>query len=114
MDYFWKNYQFLCAKKGVSVYTAAKECGVQSSASVSYWRKGSKPKSENLSRMLQYFDVDPYDFFYVDLEAKEKTASIPPAVDDPLYCAIQELSPVQQQLVRGFVAGLKANQTTSL
>lgn len=41
---FWNNYQYLCNKRGVSTYEAARKCGIKSSASVTYWRQGSVPK----------------------------------------------------------------------
>ncbi len=115
MDYFWSNYQYLCAKKGVSVYEAARQCGVKSSASVSYWKNGSRPKAENLNKMLDYFDVDPHELFHVDLTCKDKyAADAAKFSNDPLYNQILKLTPQQRSVVQGFIAGLMANTDNSL
>lgn len=115
MDNFWKNYQYLCAKKGVSVYEAAKACGVKGTGTVSYWRKGSKPNTDNLNRMLDYFGVDPYELVYGDVEAADKAGTLATqAANDPLYNAILRLTPQQRTLVQGFIAGLMAKSDISL
>ena len=115
MDNFWKNYQYLCAKKGVSVYDAAKACGVKGTGTVSYWRRGSRPNTENLNNMVNYFGVDPYELVHGDIEAQEKAArEFALATDDPLYNAIQKLTPQQRTLVQGFIAGLRANSDMPL
>ena len=115
MDNFWKNYQYLCAKHNLSVYEAAKKCGVSSSATVSYWKKGSRPKAENLNKMLELFNVEPFQLMYSDLEEEERMARFPqPTVNDPLYLSIQKLNPQQRTLVQGFIAGLMANSENSL
>ena len=115
MDNFWKNYQYLCAKKGVSVYEAAKACGVKGTGTVSYWKRGSRPNTDNLNRMLEYFGVDPYELLYGDLEASAKAAMFSDKMsDDPLYNAIINLTPQQRTLVQGFIAGLMAKSDISL
>ena len=115
MDNFWKNYQYLCAKKGVSIYEAAKACGIKSSGTISYWRQGSKPNAETLNRILDYFDVMPNELIHEDLEAKDKAKQFQSQVaDDPLYSAILKLTPQQRILVMGFIAGLSANSDNSL
>lgn len=115
MDNFWKNYQYLCSKKGVSVYEAAKACGVKGTGTVSYWRKGSKPNTDNLNRMLEYFGVDPYELVYGDIEASDKADSLAGRIsNDPLYNAILNLTPQQRTLVQGFIAGLMAKSDISL
>lgn len=115
MDNFWKNYQYLCAKKGVSVYEAAKACGVKGTGTVSYWKKGSKPNSDNLNRMMDYFGIDAYSLIHDDIEQRERNNMFTTkAAEDPLYNAILKLSPHQRTLVQGFIAGLRANSDISL
>lgn len=115
MDNFWKNYQYLCAKKGVSVYEAAKACGIKSSGTVSYWRNGSRPNAETLNNMLAYFGVDPFEFIHGDIEAHDRAKQFQSQVaDDPLYSAILKLTPQQRILVMGFIAGLSANSDNSV
>ena len=115
MDNFWKNYQYLCAKKGVSVYEAAKACGVKGTGTVSYWKHGSKPNADNLNKMVEYFGVDAYQLVYGDIEAADKANSFAgKAINDPLYNAILNLTPQQRTLVQGFIAGLMAKSDISL
>lgn len=107
---FWKNYEFLCRKKGISIYDAAQKCGVMGRGTVSYWRRGSKPNAENLNNMTKFFDVTAYDLMYADLEAEElasRNAAV--ATNDPLYAAIAKLTPQQKQIVMAFAARLNAN-----
>ena len=115
MSNFWKNYQYLCSKKGVSVYEAAKACGVKGTGTISYWRQGSKPNADNLNRMLEYFGVGAYDLVHGDIEASDKANDISyQAANDPLYNAITRLTPQQRTLVQGFIAGLMAKSDISL
>lgn len=115
MTNFWKNYQYLCERKGLSVYDVAKDCGVKGTGTISYWRQGSKPKTDTLQKICDYFDVSPTDLLHGDLEQKEKsTYAYAQALDDPLYAAIIRLTPEQRVLVKGFIAGLKANSDMPL
>ena len=115
MTNFWKNYQYLCEKTGESVYDVAKECGVKGTGTLTYWRQGSKPKSDTLQKICDHFGVTATDLFHNDLEQREKsTYAYAQALDDPLYAAIVNLTPEQRVLVKGFIAGLRANQDISL
>lgn len=109
MNNFWKNYQYLCNKKGVSVYEAATANGVTSASSVSYWRKGSTPHVDTLNKLRKYFDVT-YDLVYQDIELLESSPAPSHLQEDPLYSDIMKLNTTQRTLVKGFIAGLLANQ----
>ena len=115
MSNFWQNYQYLCEKHGKSVYDVAKECGVKGTGTLTYWRQGSKPKAETLQKICDYFGVTASDLFHNDLEQREKRAyAYAQATDDPLYAAIIKLTPEQRVLVKGFIAGLRANEDITL
>lgn len=55
---FWSVLLELCKEKGVSPNHVAGEIGL-SSASVTYWKNGSIPRSLTLSKLADYFDVTP-------------------------------------------------------
>lgn len=115
MTNFWKNYQYLCERNGESVYDVAKACGVKGTGTITYWRQGSKPKSDTLQQICDYFGVTATDLFHNDLEQREKsTHAYAQALDDPLYAAISQLTPEQRMLVKGFIAGLNANSNMLL
>lgn len=106
---FWKNYEYLCQRKGVSVYKAASDCHIKGTSTISYWRRGSKPNAENLNALTEYFGVTASQLIYDDLTAIGQTESASRADDDALYYAIKKLSPQQKQVAMAFIAGLTAN-----
>lgn len=53
---FWENYVELCIKNNTSPNAVAKAIGI-SSASVTYWKNGSKPRDTALKKIANYFDV---------------------------------------------------------
>lgn len=55
---FWNILLELCKEKGVSPNHVARAIGL-SSASVTYWKNGSIPRSLTLSKLADYFDVTP-------------------------------------------------------
>lgn len=115
MSNFWKNYQYLCEKNGKSVYEVATSCGVKGTGTITYWRQGSKPKADTLQKICDYFGVTATNLFHDDLEQKEKTAdAFAQAANDPLYTAILNLTAEQRVLVKGFIAGLRANSDMPL
>lgn len=53
---FWKNFIELCAKHNTSPNAVAKAIGI-SSASVTYWKNGSRPRDTALKKIADYFNV---------------------------------------------------------
>lgn len=64
----------LCARKGVSVATMCRECGI-SSASATGWKKGSKISLVNKQRIANYFGVSASVFL-----EKEPSPAVPVSV----------------------------------
>lgn len=60
--------QKLCNERGISVYKATTEIGLNRSA-VAKWKKGAIPNGETLQKMAQFFGVD------IDYLLGEKGAS---------------------------------------
>ena len=53
---FWKNYQTLCAQKGLSANKVAKDLSI-SSGSVTNWKNGTIPSNATLQKIADYFEV---------------------------------------------------------
>ena len=53
---FYENFIRLCRKAGKAPSVVAQEIGLNNS-SVTYWKRGSIPKSETLRRLSEYFGV---------------------------------------------------------
>lgn len=110
MSDFWKNYVYLCNKRGISTYKAAQECGTTSSGTVSNWRHGTKPNADSLNALTAFFGVTAYELLHCDLEAEDKASRNSANVaNDPLYQAIAKLPANKRAIVAAFVAGLNAN-----
>lgn len=70
MTRFFEQYTKLCKEQGKSANGVAKEIGLPSS-SVTYWKRGSLPRSETLERIAAYFDVS-VDYLQGYTDVKEK------------------------------------------
>ena len=53
---FYENFTRLCRKAGKAPSVVAQEIGLNNS-SVTYWKRGSIPKSETLRKLSEYFGV---------------------------------------------------------
>lgn len=70
MTRFFEQYTKLCKELGKSANGVAKEIGLPSS-SVTYWKRGSLPRSETLERIAAYFGVS-VDYLQGYTDVKEK------------------------------------------
>ena len=53
---FFDRFQALCEKKGVSVYRACTDAGLNRSA-VAKWKAGGKPNGNTAAKLAQYLGV---------------------------------------------------------
>ena len=53
---FFDRFQALCEQKGVSVYRACTDIGLNRSA-VAKWKSGGKPNGTTAAKMAEYFGV---------------------------------------------------------
>lgn len=58
---FWNKFLELCNKNNISPNAVGKEIGL-SSASITYWKNGSKPRDTAIMKICDYFGL-PYDYF---------------------------------------------------
>ena len=131
---FYQRLHEICKSKGTTVTKMVKELGL-SSANMSNWKKGRLPKTEIAFKIANYLDVTVYDLmgekpklsnlFCVDKKTLDKTidkiiesASVPEknpsTITDErireLYELTADLSEDDVNILRAFVAGLKANR----
>lgn len=67
---FFDKYAVLCKKKGVSVYKACTDLGLNRSA-VAKWKAGATPNGTTIALMADYFGVSS-DYLLYDEQQKEK------------------------------------------
>lgn len=77
--------QKLCDERGISVYKATMEVGLNRSA-VAKWKKGATPNGETLKKLAQFFGVD-YNYL---LEGKSERSDAEIASEDPELSEILE------------------------
>jgi len=53
---FWERFKVLCESAGMTPNGVAKKIGL-SSATVTYWSKGTKPTYESIKRVADFFNV---------------------------------------------------------
>ena len=53
---FFNRFQSLCAERGISVYKACTEIGLNRSA-VAKWKAGGKPNGTTAAKLAEYFGV---------------------------------------------------------
>lgn len=59
---FWQNFTRLCRENNTSATRVCKELGI-SISSATDWKNGSVPSKTSLSKLGEYFGVDPQTFF---------------------------------------------------
>lgn len=72
---FYKNFVDLCKQRGVSPSAVAKEIGLNNS-SVTYWKKGSEPKTSTIEKLADYFNVSPTYFLGLEQRLEENLPDV--------------------------------------
>lgn len=114
---FFHRFKELCDERGISIYKAATEIGLNRAAA-NKWKSGSVPNGQSLNKLADYFGVstdyllgnvnDP--FFYVDNEkikaeinSYETERDVLNEVDIAFYDGYRELSEDDKETVRDMV-----------
>ncbi|MDF2838376.1 MAG: helix-turn-helix protein [Evtepia sp.] len=63
-----KEIENMRLKRGWSIYTMAKECGLDQSTISAWYHKGRKPSVESLEKLCEGFGITMSRFFAVDDE----------------------------------------------
>lgn len=112
---FWRNYEYLCRVVGKSANAVAAQCGVNSSGTVTAWKKkNALPKQSTLNAIAAYFNVDVNDLVYADLTIKNaESASVSESeLDKCVSVTLNDVLPEEVGIIHAFFAGLKASRKT--
>jgi len=105
---FFDRFQTLCEKKGVSVYRACTDVGLNRSA-VAKWKAGGKPNGTNAGRLAAYLGVTT-DFL---LEGKEPEATGRQVSDEEIKFALfggEEVTDAVYEEVKRFAAFVRQRE----
>ena len=107
---FFNRFKSLCDEKGISVYRACTDIGLNRSA-VAKWKSGGKPNGTTASRLADYFGVTT-DYL---LEQTEHREAVRPAVSDEdikfaLFGGSGEITDAMYEEVKQFAAFLKQRE----
>ena len=104
---FFDRFQSLCEKKGISVYKACTDIGLNRSA-VAKWKAGGKPNGNTAAKLAQYLGVTT-DFL---LTGQEKPK--PKVTDDDIKFALfggdGEITDAMYEEVRQFAAFVRQRE----
>ena len=109
---FFNRFKALCDEKGVSVYRACTDIGLNRSA-VAKWKSGGKPNGTTAARLADYFGVTT-DYLLEQTEQRAP-AQIRAAVSDEdikfaLFGGSGEITDAMYEEVKQFAAFLKQRE----
>lgn len=67
---FWSRFNALCAEKGMSPNSVARELSIPS-GSITAWKSGTEPRNKTLVKIAEYFGVS-VDWLRGNTDKKEK------------------------------------------
>ncbi len=108
---FFDKFQTLCSQRGVSVYRACTDIGLNRSA-VAKWKAGGKPNGTTAARLAEYFGVTTD---YLLCDGEEPGAAMPRAVSDEdikfaLFGGDGEITDAMYDEVKKFAAFIKQRE----
>lgn len=105
---FFTRFQALCQKKGISVYRACTDIGLNRSA-VAKWKAGGKPNGTTAGKLADYFGVST-DYLLGQTEEKSPNKPLPSDEDikfalfggdgditDAMYAEVKEFAAFVKQ-----------------
>ena len=109
---FFNRFKALCDEKGISVYRACTDIGLNRSA-VAKWKSGGKPNGTTASRLADYFGVTT-DYLLEQTEQRAPTESRPAVSDEDIKFALfggsGEITDAMYEEVKQFAAFLKQRE----
>ena len=107
---FFNRFQSLCAQRGISVYRACTDIGLNRSA-VAKWKAGSRPNGATAAKLADYFGVTTD---YLLCPETEASAARPVSDEDikfALFGGEGEITDAMYDEVKRFAAYLKQRET---
>ena len=109
---FFNRFKALCDEKGISVYRACTDIGLNRSA-VAKWKSGGKPNGTTAARLADYFGVTT-DYLLEQTEQRAPTESRPAVSDEDIKFALVggsgEITDAMYEEVKQFAAFLKQRE----
>ena len=109
---FFNRFKALCDEKGISVYRACTDIGLNRSA-VAKWKSGGKPNGTTAARLADYFGVTT-DYLLEQTEQRAPTESRPAVSDEDIKFALfggdGEITDAMYDEVKRFAAFLKQRE----
>ena len=109
---FFNRFKALCDEKGISVYRACTDIGLNRSA-VAKWKSGGKPNGTTASRLADYFGVTT-DYLLEQSEQRAPTESRPAVSDEDIKFALfggsGDITDAMYEEVKQFAAFLKQRE----
>ena len=109
---FFNRFKALCDEKGISVYRACTDIGLNRSA-VAKWKSGGKPNGTTAARLADYFGVTT-DYLLEQTEQRAPTESRPAVSDEDIKFALfggsGEITDAMYEEVKQFAAFLKQRE----
>ncbi len=107
---FFDRFKALCDERGISVYRACTDIGLNRSA-VAKWKSGGKPNSSTAARLADYFGVTTD---YLLGQSQERSAGPRPVRDEDIKFALfggdGEITDAMYDEVKKFAAFIKQRE----
>lgn len=107
---FFTRFQALCQEKGVSVYRACTDIGLNRSA-VAKWKAGGRPNGTTAGKLAAYFGVSTD---YLLEQSEQKVPGVPVPSDEEIKFALfggdGEITDAMYEEVKAFAAFVKERE----
>ncbi len=109
---FFTRFQQLCEKKGISVYRACTDIGLNRSA-VAKWKSGGRPNGTTAAKLAGYFGVTT-DYLLCNTQEEPPAETQRTVTDDDIKFALfggdGEITDAMYEEVKQFAAFLKQRE----
>ena len=83
---FFNRFKELCDEKGISVYRACTDIGLNRSA-VAKWKSGGKPNGTTAAKLADYFGVST-DYLLEQTHSRDSAEALRPVTDEDIKFAL--------------------------
>ena len=109
---FFNRFKALCEEKGISVYRACTDIGLNRSA-VAKWKSGGSPNGTTAARLADYFGVTT-DYLLEKTDRRDHTQPIRPVSDEEIKFALfggtGEITDAMYDEVKQFAAFIRQRE----
>lgn len=110
---FFNRFQSLCAERGISVYKACTEIGLNRSA-VAKWKAGGSPNGTTAAKLAEYFGVTTDYLLCAEADKAPADTSKRPVTDEEIKFALfggdGEITDAMYDEVKKFAAFIRQRE----